>query len=735
VTVAPGETHNVGLGSTADGASNGDPPDTTLHIKPQSGYLIKDSQFVPEGAGGLWTLDSESENEHTYKLDIGTTDGDVSVHINGDLKPDGSGGGGGDPLEPFDVKVANVDLDADTDNTGSISGKNSEDEAEDEDPGVIVPLNGGTDEGNTDGSGEPVPDYEKDSDDGYRIVTGDDQLRDAQLSVDTKEESGTLSWSVPSGIKVWRTDGSGELEEIQDGDKEADFSGGDISLRLEGVSAGGGSVLAEFTPTSGSKQEGKAKDKIDLTVAALDLTIQGLGDESGPTPHEQNPGAMIVLNNDDDDGDNNPDNSSSQSLPVSNEDDLAAANIEFLPTNLDQGEVTLEIVAGTSKVDLWLNSDKDIKLGAGADTGSGAGAGTAGKSATWDLSAVNPPSTVYVEGISASDNARDVELKLSLKVDGVTQSDTNIRGTVVTATYTNVWNRNLEPLDNGDFPKYKKTRAWEFESDPNNNIDFKNYLKITPNDISFEDISDYAKFDIAKTVWGSASIVDDTKLEYENDDPGDTNIYGFGVELKWQASVLDRVIIVVFSLATSTNYTDWVSDNSTSPSWLSELPPVYSELGSGDSDPEPSGCSEDEWEDWGGEAESLSNNYHYDAAHEMRSHETSGGHGHQATYDQNGALISATPSSPPEQAAAAGTADRSHPDNVFELPGRNTHFEMDVAPFVRAAQLDGNPVDSSLSGAELSQPLIRVGPELRKYYDRRPPHTGDQVAAGNCAAN
>jgi hypothetical protein len=53
VTVAPGETHNVGLGSRAEGASNGDPPNTMLHTKPQSGYLIKDSHFLPEGAGGL----------------------------------------------------------------------------------------------------------------------------------------------------------------------------------------------------------------------------------------------------------------------------------------------------------------------------------------------------------------------------------------------------------------------------------------------------------------------------------------------------------------------------------------------------------------------------------------------------------------------------------------------------------------------------------------------------------
>jgi hypothetical protein len=68
---------------------------------------------------------------------------------------------------------------------------------------------------------------------------------------------------VSNGIKVWRTDGSGEPEEIKDGDKEADFSGGDIPLRLEGINADTGKkVTATFTPDSGDGNQGVASDSI-----------------------------------------------------------------------------------------------------------------------------------------------------------------------------------------------------------------------------------------------------------------------------------------------------------------------------------------------------------------------------------------------------------------------------------------------------------------------------------------
>jgi hypothetical protein len=63
-----------------------------------------------------------------------------------------------------------------------------------------------------------------------------------------------------------------------------------------------------------------------------------------------------------------------------------------------------------------------------------------------------------------------------------------------------------------------------------------------------------------------------------------------------------------------------------------------------------------------------------------------GGHGNQACYDMNGILIETT--------IAAGRAKKFAPvaseySNRFS---HENHNEEDITPFIRAAQLDGNPV-------------------------------------------
>ncbi len=106
---------------------------------------------------------------------------------------------------------------------------------------------------------------------------------------------------------------------------------------------------------------------------------------------------------------------------------------------------------------------------------------------------------------------------------------------------------------------------------------------------------------------------------------------------------------------------------------------------------------------------------HHDAKYEMRSGPISGGHGHQATYDANGVLI--------ETPIAAGTADIAAPyyanDTLHARTG-NKHLKQDVQPFLRALQLDGNPVLPRYINRNLNRPCIYRGPNTDKYVERRP---------------
>ena len=215
-------------------------------------------------------------------------------------------------------------------------------------------------------------------------------------------------------------------------------------------------------------------------------------------------------------------------------------------------------------------------------------------------------------------------------------------------------------------------------------------------------------------------------LFYPEKEPGDLNIYSYGLALKWKKTVLDRLIITVFSPKTKSKYKNWKKSNPGFPKWIKKLPPVYSSLSRGHSDPEhpPGGgkCPNDEWK--GVNNRPASNNYHYVAEWEMRSKTTSNGHRHQACYLKNDKLIEANLNSEPHRLASAGTVDKKG--------GVLAHVAADVEPFIRAAQLDGNPVEPEALASRISQPLIIVGNALKAYYKRRPPHTSPQVSEGAC---
>ena len=111
---------------------------------------------------------------------------------------------------------------------------------------------------------------------------------------------------------------------------------------------------------------------------------------------------------------------------------------------------------------------------------------------------------------------------------------------------------------------------------------------------------------------------------------------------------------------------------------------------------------------------------HHDAAKDMRSKPVSGGHGHQATYDHAGMLIT-------NGTIAAGTADFVSPESMWNGT-QQAHREQDVKPYIWALHLDGNPgrpdnttgLATSLVPSRLSRPCIYQGEYIEHYMELRP---------------
>ena len=178
-------------------------------------------------------------------------------------------------------------------------------------------------------------------------------------------------------------------------------------------------------------------------------------------------------------------------------------------------------------------------------------------------------------------------------------------------------------------------------------------------------------------------------------------------------TVWDRLILVVNNGGTKTGYDSWVKHWSASSNrtWLAELPAAYKTLGTGNSDPEPNTMS---WfGNWLSPKSPPAKFYHHTAVYEMRSQQTTGGHGNQACYTKDGKII--------ESGVGAGTAD-------FVGPGWDKvgwgHGEHDVDPFVRALQLDGNPCKKIYKGAQLDHPMMYQGTNINSYLHCRPPSKG-----------
>ena len=188
--------------------------------------------------------------------------------------------------------------------------------------------------------------------------------------------------------------------------------------------------------------------------------------------------------------------------------------------------------------------------------------------------------------------------------------------------------------------------------------------------------------------------------------------------------VFDKLWVVINRPDTETRFNSWYAQNADM-SWTANLPPPFANItitisnGTTNAvDPEPG--APNLW----GSPHGINSYLHHDAKYEMRSGPVSGGHGHQATYDVNGIII--------EDPIAAGSADISAPyyaNDLLRARNGTTHREEDVYPFIRALQLDGNPVhpENAWYGfgiadipINLNRPGIYKGAKTDQYVARRP---------------
>jgi len=240
-----------------------------------------------------------------------------------------------------------------------------------------------------------------DSDDNTPVLyckTASDEKGDVQFWLNT--DSGTYDWVVKQGTT---TIASGTLNEGND------------------WTASQSNLDPDFYKVELTKQgDQNFKRRIDFVVVALDVDITNGGNAGAQgsavaDADEETVGAYLLVNWDNDDADDPPVPDLNENS-VNNEDDLARITISISPTTLNSGTLELVKQGGGSSVKIWNSSTK----------------GTEVTDLNWNLATETPPSTLWVEGISASSAERDVELKLQYTdPDGVIVANDIVKATVV----------------------------------------------------------------------------------------------------------------------------------------------------------------------------------------------------------------------------------------------------------------------------------------------------------------
>jgi hypothetical protein len=223
----------------------------------------------------------------------------------------------------------------------------------------------------------------------------------------------------------------------------------------------------------------------------------------------------------------------------------------------------------------------------------------------------------------------------------------------------------------------------------------------------------------------------------------------YHVELRYRdkPDVFDRLWVVVNSPDSKIFLDAWVVVNDDT-SWMNNLPKVYPAIQMHNLEGiDPEKGAPNLWE----EPKRKTSLFHHSAGDaslgvvrcEMLTEQLPGGHGNQAWYDGNGALIEA----PPILAGRPKKFALNNPDD----PHLKMYNRGEAIPFILAAQLDGNPahgiettLEVDFSGIEpnpngnidpaksrmmyiysynnLNRPCIYLGDNLNEYLGKRPAH-------------
>lgn len=272
------------------------------------------------------------------------------------------------------------------------------------------------------------------------------------------------------------------------------------------------------------------------------------------------------------------------------------------------------------------------------------------------------------------------------------------------------WDRNFETIPTGDAKDDSTSHCIAVDWSENLEIDLEYYLPTW-----LLDYRDKLRFRVDGTL-DDSSVVRVGKVIPEDLLP---EIHHAEI-CTTEGATLDRLWITILNPGTRTIFNGWVAGNATNATWLSVLPRPPSRIivnPSTGTATLPAAASAD-WDD--PEPFPANSFMHPKAVYELRSHAVGDAHGHQATYDAQGHLIT--------ENIKAGTADFSTPYPVAMWWRPINHREEDVKPYIRSLQLDGNPVLPVNNGGtistsvprNLSRPPLRVGPFTQQYLQRRP---------------
>lgn len=206
------------------------------------------------------------------------TNSDVSAITKGFVVNCTASKGGMSQPPEFKGRIVNIDLDADTDNTSDPllgqkkpktgTASDSQDQTEwpegtdaAKNPGLVLIVNHGFEEGKYGDGSNPVEDWQQDG-----IKPDDLDLSQSKLKI-TGGRRGKLKLTYDATkLKVYRVTGSSSAELWQP-NQDIPLDPGEYDLLLEGLAIGVAPIVADFYPDQGMGKP--AEDKIKVTVVDL----------------------------------------------------------------------------------------------------------------------------------------------------------------------------------------------------------------------------------------------------------------------------------------------------------------------------------------------------------------------------------------------------------------------------------------------------------------------------------